>query len=498
MRTLLLLVTHALATTRVVVDDVTTTTLRVDARYVSSVLDPSSLDCGASRNQFSDPRGAGLANLTHTKLRTFVRSLAPTLVVITGGRSNCLDATTRKAWRSPYCQARGYGGVCDHVLNELDAFSTATGADVAWHVNPAFRDASGNFDVDAAPAPSSASTLLLYEELHEKPPRPSKQKLPVQASAASVAIDFASLRKRYNHHTIIGLLNQDTDQAPTWTDAVYRASKNSIDVVAFSYYASTVALGRAKKKYGCGAYADAAAGIVDPSHRPPFDRTLARYVDLARSLGKFVWVVAAAPCTHAPEGSGWGAVDAVAGGLWYADLLGRAATRRRPHGRLQYLSSTLGRWRGGDTSPYNAGGGRRAARRAADVGGRRLRPPRFADLRRDAVGGRGAGLRRAFRKRGVAGKRGDAAPPLNLRALRPRRRHRRVFGRQRRESHGVADAASPRRGARRPVARRRRPRGAGLRAVAARGARLERAPPHQAVLGDGRRRRPPRGAAGDV
>ena len=70
---------------------------------------------------------------------------------------------------------------------------------------------------------------------------------------------------------------------------------------------------------------------MDPSHRSAFDRTLARYADLGRSLGKFVWVVAAAPCTHAPEGSGWGAVDAVAGGLWYADLLGRAATRRRPH-----------------------------------------------------------------------------------------------------------------------------------------------------------------------
>ena len=325
MRTLLLLVTHALATTRVVVDDVTATTRRVDTRYVSSVLDPSGLDCGASRNQFSDPRGAGLANLTHSKLRNFVRSLAPTLVVVTGGRSNCLDVKDKKAWRSPYCQARGYGGVCDHVLNELDAFSTETGADVAWHVNPAFRDAQGHFDVDAAPAPSLSTTLLLYEELHERPPRPSKQKLPVQASAASVAIDFASLRKRYNHHTIVGLLNQDTDQAPTWTDAVYRASKNSIDVVAFSYYASTVALGRAKKKFGCGAYADAALGIVDPSHRSAFDRTLARYVELARSLGKFVWVVAAAPCTHAPEGSGWGAVDAVAGGLWYADLLGRAA-----------------------------------------------------------------------------------------------------------------------------------------------------------------------------
>ena len=88
MISLLLLVTPALATKSVVVEDVTATTRRVDARYVSSVLDPSSLACGASRNQFSDPRGAGLANLTHSKLRNFVRSLAPTLVVVTGGRSN--------------------------------------------------------------------------------------------------------------------------------------------------------------------------------------------------------------------------------------------------------------------------------------------------------------------------------------------------------------------------------------------------------------------------
>ena len=48
MISLLLLVTHALATKSVVVDDVTATTLRVDERYVSSVLDPSSLACGAS------------------------------------------------------------------------------------------------------------------------------------------------------------------------------------------------------------------------------------------------------------------------------------------------------------------------------------------------------------------------------------------------------------------------------------------------------------------
>ena len=50
--------------------------------------------------------------------------------------------------------------------------------------------------------------------------------------------------------------------------------------------------------------------------------------------------------------------------------------------------------------------------------------------------------------------RGDAAPPLSLRALRPRRRHRRVFGRECREPHGVAAPAAPRRRARRPLARR--------------------------------------------
>ena len=58
MRSLLLLATRTLAA-RVVVDEIAATALRVDERYVSTVLDPSSLDCGASRNQFSDPRGAG-------------------------------------------------------------------------------------------------------------------------------------------------------------------------------------------------------------------------------------------------------------------------------------------------------------------------------------------------------------------------------------------------------------------------------------------------------
>ena len=59
MISLLLLVTHALATTRVVVDDVTATTRRVDERYVSSVLDPSSLDCGVEPQSVLGPTGRG-------------------------------------------------------------------------------------------------------------------------------------------------------------------------------------------------------------------------------------------------------------------------------------------------------------------------------------------------------------------------------------------------------------------------------------------------------
>ena len=51
MKTLLLVMPALAATKSVVVDDVTATTRRVDERYVSSVLDPSSLDCGASRGQ---------------------------------------------------------------------------------------------------------------------------------------------------------------------------------------------------------------------------------------------------------------------------------------------------------------------------------------------------------------------------------------------------------------------------------------------------------------
>ena len=64
---------------RVVVDDVTATTRRVDEKIREQR--PRPLEFGLRRLAQSPlgARGAGLANLTHSKLRNFVRSLAPTL-----------------------------------------------------------------------------------------------------------------------------------------------------------------------------------------------------------------------------------------------------------------------------------------------------------------------------------------------------------------------------------------------------------------------------------
>ena len=116
--------------------------------------------------------------------------------------------------------------LCD--LAALDAFSTATGADVAWHVNPAFRDAQRHFDVNNAPAPSSAICAIA---LRAAPPRPTKQKLPI--------VDGGVLRAgRFEHGAGLCFpqktLQSSYDRRPPqpghgpiygWTDAVYRASE---------------------------------------------------------------------------------------------------------------------------------------------------------------------------------------------------------------------------------------------------------------------------------
>jgi hypothetical protein len=62
-----------------------------------------------------------------------------------------------------------------------------------------------------------------------------------------------------------------------------------------------------------------AAFLLDPQARATLDHTAAHYVRLSAALkkGRPPHLIAGAPCTHAPEGIGYGAVNAHAGALWY-------------------------------------------------------------------------------------------------------------------------------------------------------------------------------------
>ena len=131
---------------------------------------------------------------------------------------------------------------------------------------------------------------------------------------------------------VYGVLNQDSDQPSDVTDSIYDASKDSIDVVAFSYYMNN-AWRRAPENHGSYSGSgrckfdpkQTAAFMVEPAHRATLDTTSKHFVELGESLGKPVQLIAGAPCTHNKEGTGYGAVDAHVGALWYADALGRVA-----------------------------------------------------------------------------------------------------------------------------------------------------------------------------
>merc|ERR1711904_688579 len=81
-----------------------------------------------------------------------------------------------------------------------------------------------------------------------------------------------------------------------------------------------------------------ASFLLNVENRAALDKTASNFVKLSSQLGKgSPHLIAGAPCTHAPEGSGWGAVNAHAGLLWYADALGRAAA----HGAAVFARQTL-------------------------------------------------------------------------------------------------------------------------------------------------------------
>ena len=91
---------------------------------------------------------------------------------------------------------------------------------------------------------------------------------------------------------VYGVLNQDSDQdASTVTDPIYHASKDSIDVVAYSFYMNN-AWRRAPKNHGSYSGSgrcefdpkQTAEFIIDPAHRATLDDTSKHFVELGESL----------------------------------------------------------------------------------------------------------------------------------------------------------------------------------------------------------------------
>ena len=410
-----------------------------------------------------------------------MRSLAPTLVVITAAGRTASTPRIKSVAVAVLPSTRLRRRACD--LAALDAFS-GDGRGRRLARQPSLPRRSGSLRRRI----SAGAVFRIYAIALRGAPRKAaaadQTKVPGDRHpAASMARDFASLRKRYNHHTIVGLLNQDTDQAPTWTDAVYGASKNSIDVVAFSYYASTVALGRAKKKFGCGACADAALGIVDPSHRSAA-RPHARALRGPRKEPRQIRLRRRGGAVHArPRGRRAGARSTPwRAGLWYADLLlGRAAA-----GGLARLVAR--QTRGSSGGVY----GLLDSRTYAETPSAAWRGVFVEHFGSEVLQVNAATPPATYQSSRTAA----AAPP-------PSRFWSSTSGTARRVVLSCVEINQCRAGsatARGPWSSRSpappSP-GAGLRAVAARWRALERAaPPRQTVLGDGRRRRPPRGAAG--
>ena len=285
-------------------------------------------------------------------------------------------------YMSKYCKKKQYYGALNTSLwDSLLGFSNAAGADFVWHLNMAFgrgyapqyvpwntTEAQGLLNRSA----SKLAGVMLFEEV-------KASKVGFTVTPGNIGEDFKRLRAalalaadgrgRGDEPLVYGVLDQDSDQSVDWTNAAYAASAASVDVVCFSYYMNNampvedcgcvhyrcgvqilIALCRihrsARKgkvwppgksnhtwphgwspKDFCQYDPNAtAAFLMNATARATLDTWSKHYVSLAKQLGKGApHLTAGAPCTHAPEGTGWGAVNAWAGGLWYADALGRLA-----------------------------------------------------------------------------------------------------------------------------------------------------------------------------
>ena len=319
----------------------------VDARFVSYVLDPASFEIGHVFSTYPYP-----VNLSSARLRKFAAALSPALLVINGGSNNCFEydgftgggaaehaARGATEYMSKYCQKKDYYGTISRTFwDALQDAAASAEADLVWHVNMAFGRGYSPHYVPWDPSPARPlleyaaahrplAGVMLYEEV-------KASKLGFMPTAQQIAQDLEALRSVVNERgaarvPLYGLCDQDSDQDPAYTDDVYRASAAHIDIVTFSYYTNNAvgAYLRNRTHTDCPYDpAEAARFILDHTHRRTIEADLAHYVALATRLGKPPpYLIAAAPCTHAPEGTGWGAVNAHAGLLWYADALGRVA-----------------------------------------------------------------------------------------------------------------------------------------------------------------------------
>ena len=324
----------------------------VDPRFVSFVIDPASLmmDPPGVYSKYPYP-----CDMTNELLIKYAAALSPAYFHVNGGNSNCITydgfdiktaqhrpATSQEPrYLSEYCRDHDYyGSMTPLLFSQILEFSVAVKADFVWHLNMVFGRGYTN-ETGGEYVPWNASLAagliqaaaeyskpiagaILFEEVKES-------KLGFIPTSENLASDLAILKNTLGAATkdghpplLFGVLNQDSDQDLSETDAAYGASAAAVDVVEFSFYGNNAQDGG---PVDCPYNPTETATLITSSaFRATLDANAQHYVRLSGDLGKGPpHLVAAAPCTHAPEGTGWGAVNAHAGLLWYADALGRSA-----------------------------------------------------------------------------------------------------------------------------------------------------------------------------
>ena len=156
---------------------------------------------------------------------------------------NC-SSSTHTDYMSDYCKSSDYyGNLKPSLFKTVTDFAADTGSDFVWHLNMAFgrgyskkyepwkaSDAKGLLET----AGSALKGAMLFEEV-------KKSKVGFDLSANDISKDLKTMKDALpsDKTLVYGVLNQDSDQSPSDTDSDYHASKDSVDVVCYSYCASS-------------------------------------------------------------------------------------------------------------------------------------------------------------------------------------------------------------------------------------------------------------------